>query len=100
MRKGHSGKILANEADNTIVKSYDMTKYKHLSHFHSLIHKACQNVFISPTQKICISHRKQDLKNSYPGQKLSLTGVAWSRFDKTINLIRIQAHGRTIHNAN
>ena len=47
---------IANEADNTIVKSYDMTtKYKHLSHFHSLMNKACQNVFISPTQKIFIT---------------------------------------------
>ena len=57
MTKGHSGKILANEDDNTIVKSYDMTtKYTLLSHFHSLINhslinKACQNVFISPTQE-------------------------------------------------
>ena len=68
MGNARSGKILANEADNMIVKSYDMTtKYKHLSHFHSLIDKACQNVFISPTQENrYIAHRKQDLKNSYP----------------------------------
>ena len=56
--KGHSGKILANEADNTIAKSYGMiSKYTLLSHVHTLIHKAFRNLFILPTQeKIYITY--------------------------------------------
>ena len=49
---GHSAKILAHEADNTITKSYRMiTKYTLLSHFRPLIHKAFRNLLISPTQE-------------------------------------------------
>ena len=49
---GHSGKILANEAVNTIDKSYRMiTKYTLLSNIRPLIHKACRNLLILSTQE-------------------------------------------------
>ena len=91
MRKGHSGKILANEADNTIAKSYDMIKYKYLSHFHPLIHKAFRNLFILPTQENIYHIGSRIRRTLTQGRKLSLTGIPWSRFDRTINLSKIQA---------